>query len=180
MISKRLRAETNVAKEAYHGEDSDPSERVTQQDTQRSGLRQCSPDSQEQTSSDGAAESDELDVTGFQPFRRKLAESLVDTIPLRRGGRWCANIPTTDVSIVLGSLDVPIHIRGFSHPHAFMLDDLGWIIVCRRPHGVLLFLHLDGLHQSQVCNSGVEALMMMDRRQSQQQGREETRVKSLE
>lgn len=60
-------------KEAYHGEDSNTSEGITQQNAQRSGLGKCPPDSQEQSSSDGAAESDELDVTRLQPIQQELA-----------------------------------------------------------------------------------------------------------
>jgi len=106
----------------YHGEDSDTSECVTKQDAQRSGLSECSANTQEQTSTDRAAESDELDVTRFQPFDEISETSAQDE-------RAPRNIPARDVSIIFSSLDVAIHVRCFSHPHAFVLDDPRGIVI---------------------------------------------------
>ena len=63
------------AEGVYHCEDSNTSQGITEQDTQRSSLSEGPPDPQEQAGADGAAESDELDVTRFQPWRERSAEA---------------------------------------------------------------------------------------------------------
>lgn len=54
------------------------------------------------------------------------------------------NIPSGDVSIVFGGLDVAVHINSLFHPVGLIVDDPGGIVVGRRTiDGVRLFLHDD-------------------------------------
>lgn len=58
---------------AYHGEDRETDKGVADQQRERTALGERSSDTQEETSTDSSTESDELDVSGFQPVIRQLA-----------------------------------------------------------------------------------------------------------
>jgi hypothetical protein len=78
----------------HHGEDGYTSETVTEQDGQRTGLRESASDTEEETSTDGTTKSNELDVSGFQ----------TKTVSASRSPRMMAvlteNTKTPEASIV--------------------------------------------------------------------------------
>ena len=50
---------------------------------------------------------------------------------MQRDTAWKPHLPTRDVTIFFGGLDVAVHIGGFSHPDTLRLDDTGGILVKR-------------------------------------------------
>lgn len=77
----------HFAKGHHHGKHGEPSEGIAQQDGQRTGLRKGTTNTQKQTGTNGAAEGDELDVTGFES--------------------------SSDVPVLFGGCNIAVHVGGF-------------------------------------------------------------------
>ena len=60
----------------YHSVNGYTSERIPKQKTERTGMRKRTSNTQEKTGTDGTAESDELDMSGFQTGGTSLAMKL--------------------------------------------------------------------------------------------------------
>lgn len=88
-----------------------------------------SPNTKEQTCSNGTAESYELDVTGFQTGR--VHQSRHQRTKVQHNTAWKRHLPPGDVTIFFGGLDVAVHIGSFTHPDPLRLDDARGILVRR-------------------------------------------------
>jgi hypothetical protein len=111
----------------HHGEDRDTSEAITEQDGKRARLGESTTDTQEQTRSDRATKSNELNVSRFQAVGEPL--SVLQICSFAHSPRF-VDLPSSHITVFLCRLDISVNVSSLSHAPLLAFDSRSGIDIC--------------------------------------------------